>query len=151
TFVSNYELAMATVEAGVRIAARLGPDSKHALSSQATIGIGLGNYEEHTTGLTPIAISGNLTETAEFALGYTYLWTESFSIGARVRAFLFKIDAEGGRPPNMFGERVGGAFAGYATTAGEYDEPGYRIQQRMRHKSMDTTGGYIRAGQQWSK
>jgi hypothetical protein len=21
----------------------------------------------------------------------------------------------------------------------------------MRHKSMDTTGGYIRAGQQWSK
>jgi integrase len=41
--------------------------------------------------------------------------------------------------------------AGYATTAGENDEPGYRIQQRMRHKSMDTTGGYIRAGQQWSK
>src|SRR5262245_24493653 len=41
--------------------------------------------------------------------------------------------------------------AGYATTAGEHDEPGYRIQQRMRHKSMDTTGGYIRAGQQWSK
>jgi len=41
--------------------------------------------------------------------------------------------------------------AGYATTAGENDEPGYRIQHRMRHKSMDTTGGYIRAGQQWSK
>jgi hypothetical protein len=41
--------------------------------------------------------------------------------------------------------------AGYATTAAEHDEPGYRIQQRMRHKSMDTTGGYIRAGQQWSK
>jgi hypothetical protein len=41
--------------------------------------------------------------------------------------------------------------AGYATTAGEHDERGYRIQQRMRHKSMDTTGGYIRAGQQWSK
>jgi hypothetical protein len=41
--------------------------------------------------------------------------------------------------------------AGYATTAGEHDEPGCRIQQRMRHKSMDTTGGYIRAGQQWSK
>ena len=41
--------------------------------------------------------------------------------------------------------------AGYATTAAEHDEPGYRIQQRMRHKSMDTTGGYIRSGQQWSK
>ena len=41
--------------------------------------------------------------------------------------------------------------AGYATTAGEHDEPGHRIQHRMRHKSMDTTGGYIRAGQQWSK
>jgi integrase len=41
--------------------------------------------------------------------------------------------------------------AGYATTAGEHDEPGYRIQQRMRHRSMDTTGGYIRAGQAWTK
>ena len=41
--------------------------------------------------------------------------------------------------------------AGYATTAGEHDVPGYRIQQRMRHKSMDTTGGYIRAGQAWTK
>ena len=29
--------------------------------------------------------------------------------------------------------------AGYATTAGEHDEPGYRIQQRMRHMSIDTT------------
>jgi hypothetical protein len=35
---------------------------------------------------------------------------------------------------------------GYATTATEHDEPSYRIQQRMRHRSMDTTGGYIRAG-----
>ena len=34
---------------------------------------------------------------------------------------------------------------GYATTAGEHDEPGYRIQQRMRHKSMDTTGGTVQA------
>jgi hypothetical protein len=110
TFVSKYELTMTTFEVGVRIAARTGLDSKHALSAQATVGVGLGNYEEHTTGLTPIAISGNLAETAEFALGYTYLWTESFSLGARVRAFLFKIDAEGGRPPNMFGERVGAAF-----------------------------------------
>jgi integrase len=41
--------------------------------------------------------------------------------------------------------------AGYATTAAEHDEPGYRIQQRMRHRSMDSTGGYIRAGQQWTK
>ena len=41
--------------------------------------------------------------------------------------------------------------AGYATTAGANDVPGYRIQQRMRHKSMDTTGGYIRAGRQWGK
>ena len=35
--------------------------------------------------------------------------------------------------------------AGYATTAGENDEPGYRILHRMRHKSMDTTGGYIKS------
>jgi integrase len=41
--------------------------------------------------------------------------------------------------------------AGYATTASERDLPSYRIQQRMRHRSMDTTGGYIRAGQQWTK
>ena len=31
--------------------------------------------------------------------------------------------------------------AGYATTAGAHDEPAYRIQQRMRHKSADTTTG----------
>jgi hypothetical protein len=41
--------------------------------------------------------------------------------------------------------------AGYATTAGAHDEPAYRIQQRMRHKSADTTTGYIRAGEQWTK
>ena len=41
--------------------------------------------------------------------------------------------------------------AGYATTAGEHDEPGYRIQRRMRHKSMDTTTGYIRGAEQWTK
>lgn len=38
-----------------------------------------------------------------------------------------------------------------ATIAAERDEPIYHIQQRKRHKIMDTTGGYIRAGQQWSK
>jgi len=41
--------------------------------------------------------------------------------------------------------------AGYATTAGTHDEPAYRIQQRMRHKRADTTTGYIRAGEQWTK
>ena len=41
--------------------------------------------------------------------------------------------------------------AGYATTAGAHDEPAYRIQERMRHKSADTTTGYIRAGEQWTK
>ena len=41
--------------------------------------------------------------------------------------------------------------AGYATTAGENDEPGYRIQRRMRHKSMDTTTSYIRGAEQWTK
>ena len=29
--------------------------------------------------------------------------------------------------------------------------PRYLIQQRTRHRSMDTTGGYIRAGQAWTK
>ena len=41
--------------------------------------------------------------------------------------------------------------AGYATTAGEKEAPRYRIKNRMRHKSMDTTSGYIRSGQQWTK
>ena len=44
-----------------------------------------------------------------------------------------------------------GMRPGYATTAGAHDEPAYRIQQRMRHKSADTTTGYIRAGEQWTK
>ena len=41
--------------------------------------------------------------------------------------------------------------AGYATTAGENEVADHRVQQRMRHKSMDTTSGYIRSGRQWSK
>jgi hypothetical protein len=32
-----------------------------------------------------------------------------------------------------------------------HDVPGYRIKQRKRHKSMDTTAGYIEAGQAWTK
>jgi hypothetical protein len=41
--------------------------------------------------------------------------------------------------------------SGYATTAGEKDEAGFRIQRRMRHRSMDTTSGYIRTAEQWTK
>jgi hypothetical protein len=69
---------------------------------------------------------------------------------------VFKLRLRSGKTeavPREFADAYSGHShgAGYATTAGENDEPGYRIQHRMRHKSMDTTRGYIRAGQQWSK
>ena len=35
---------------------------------------------------------------------------------------------------------------GYGTTAARHDVPGYRIKQRMRRKSMDTTAGHIEGG-----
>jgi hypothetical protein len=41
--------------------------------------------------------------------------------------------------------------ASCATTAGAHDVPCYRIKERMRHKGMDATTGYIRAGRRWEK
>jgi integrase len=40
---------------------------------------------------------------------------------------------------------------GYGTTAAKGDMPGYRIKSHMRHKSMDTTTGYIDEGEAWAK
>lgn len=54
-------------------------------------------------------------------------------------------------------EELAAAFSGhslrrgYGTTAAKGDMPGYRIKSHMRHKSMDTTTGYIEEGEAWSK
>jgi integrase len=36
--------------------------------------------------------------------------------------------------------------AGHATSAAQNDAPGHAIQRQLRHKSFNTTGGYIREG-----
>jgi integrase len=36
--------------------------------------------------------------------------------------------------------------AGHATSAAENDAPGHAIQRQLRHKSFNTTAGYIREG-----
>lgn len=109
-FGSNYDVTMVTTEIGIRLAGRISPGSNHAFSAQLTAGVGMGSYDERTTGLAPLSIN-NLATTAEFAFGYTYLWTDHLSMGARVRGFLYGIRGDQpGRPPNQFGEHAGGAF-----------------------------------------
>ena len=78
------------------------------------------------------------------------------SVSRIVKARIHKLAVDQGKTDDE-AEAIAEAFsghsmrAGYATTAGAHDEPAYRIQQRMRHKSADTTTGYIRAGEQWTK
>jgi integrase len=36
--------------------------------------------------------------------------------------------------------------AGHATSAAQNDAPGHAIQRQLRHKSFNTTAGYIREG-----
>lgn len=78
------------------------------------------------------------------------------SVSRIVKARMGRFYRNKGKTPAE-AEALAGAFsghsmrAGYATTAGEKDVPGYRIKDRMRHKSMDTTAAYIRSGQQWTK
>ena len=78
------------------------------------------------------------------------------SVALIIKARVYKLAIARGKSEQEAGE-LADSFsghsmrAGYATTASEHDVPGYRIQQRMRHKSTDTTGGYIRAGQAWTK
>jgi integrase len=54
-------------------------------------------------------------------------------------------------------EELAAAFSGhslrrgYGTTAAKGDMPGYRIKSHMRHRSMDTTTGYIDEGEAWAK
>jgi integrase len=78
------------------------------------------------------------------------------SISRIVKARIRKLAIAKGKT-ELEAETIAQAFsghsmrAGYASTAGAHDEPAYRIQQRMRHKSADTTTGYIRAGEQWTK
>jgi integrase len=94
----------------------------------------------------PIANSGNVLD------GRLTDRSVSLIIKARIAAYY---RSKGKSPAEA--EALAAGFsghsmrAGYATTAGEHDEPGYRIQRRMRHKSMDTTTGYIRAAEQWTK
>ncbi len=73
-------------------------------------------------------------------------------IKARVRAY-----AKAHGRSKAAAEELAAAFSGhslrrgYGTTAAKVDMPGYRIKSHMRHKSMDTTTGYIEEGEAWSK
>jgi hypothetical protein len=78
------------------------------------------------------------------------------SVSRIVKARLRQLAIASGRSA-VEADKLAAAFsrhslrAGFATTAAEHDAPGYRIQSHMRHRSMDTTGGNIRACQQWAK
>jgi hypothetical protein len=39
--------------------------------------------------------------------------------------------------------------AGHATSAAQNDAPGHAIQRQLRHKSFNTTAGYIREGRRF--
>ena len=73
-------------------------------------------------------------------------------IKARVRAFAQTHGKTQAEADDLVAAVSGHSLRrGYGTTAAMHDVPGYRIKQRMRHKSMDTTAGYIEAGQAWTK
>ena len=99
----------------------------------------MGNYDERTTGLAPLSIN-NLATTAEFAFGYTYLWTDHLSMGARVRGFLYGIRGDQpGRPPNQFGEHAGGAF-------GPQGEPHLSLLGRLPSVMIEKSAALLWAG-----
>lgn len=95
--VGDYRVSVNAAEIGLRIASRLGANSRHSVSAQFMGGVGSGRYKStvvETFGGAPSTTSVAKKGTGylgDVALGYNYFLTDNFSIGARGRGYVFGV------------------------------------------------------------
>lgn len=95
--VGRYRESVDAAEVGIRIASRLGANSRHGVSAQFMGGVGKGRHQVNVVE----TFGGVSTTTAkdrkgtgylgDIALGYNYFVSDSISIGARGRGYVFGV------------------------------------------------------------
>lgn len=102
--INSYNYSINAAEIGLRLASRLGANSRHAVTAQFLFGVGEGRYKvnerEVFSGFTNSNV-GNDKGTgylADIALGYSWFLTNHVSLGARARGYVFYVDAGGSDP-----------------------------------------------------
>lgn len=95
--VGRYRESVDAAEVGLRIASRLGANSRHSVSAQFMGGVGKGRFKSNvveTFGGAPITTVKDKKGTgylADIALGYNYFLTDNVSIGTRARGYVFGV------------------------------------------------------------
>lgn len=99
-----YRHKIDAAEVGIRLASRLGQNSRQSISAQFLVGVGRGRYkadENEVFGGTSTVSTTNEKGTGyigDIALGYNLFLTDFLSVGARGRGYVFYIDANGADP-----------------------------------------------------
>jgi hypothetical protein len=95
--VGDYRVSVNAAEVGLRIASRLGANSRHSVSAQFMGGVGSGRYKANVAEtFGGVATTTNVTKKGtgylgDVALGYNYFLTDNFSIGTRARGYVFGV------------------------------------------------------------
>lgn len=95
--VGRYRESVDAAEIGLRIASRLGANSRHSVSAQFMAGAGKGRYKVNvieTSGGVPTTTVKNKHGTGylgDIALGYNYFISDNVSIGTRGRGYVFGV------------------------------------------------------------
>lgn len=95
--VGSYRVSVDAAEFGIRIASRLGANSRHSVSAQFMGGVGDGHYKANvveTFGGVPTITTIDQKGTGylgDVALGYNYFVTDNISFGARARGYVFGV------------------------------------------------------------
>ena len=101
---NRYNFSINAAEIGLRLASRLGAQSRHAVSAQFSFGVGLGNYKEDENatlaGVTRISKrdKNGFGYIGDIALGYNYFLNQRLTIGTRGRGYVFYVDTKGSYP-----------------------------------------------------
>ncbi|MBB5685817.1 hypothetical protein [Sphingobium boeckii] len=101
---NDYDFSIDAAEIGLRLASRLGAQSRHAVSAQFSFGLGLGHYKEDETatfaGVTRVSQrdTQGIGYIGDIALGYNYFLTDRLTIGTRGRGYVFYVQTKGAYP-----------------------------------------------------
>lgn len=96
--VGRYKQSIDAAEIGLRIASRLGANSRHSVSAQFMGGVGKGNSKANvveTFGGVPTTTLKDKNGTGylgDIALGYNYFISDNISVGTRARGYVFYVD-----------------------------------------------------------
>ena len=88
---------ISAAEIGLRLASRLGAESKHAVSAQLMLGVGKGRFTlDQREVFRPFTNTNSINAKktgylADFALGYNYFLSRRISLGTRARAYVIYV------------------------------------------------------------